>query len=497
MGAGILALLAGSATAQADSCQGTISNNADTIVCQADGNADNTPLATGDGDDGITINSGTFASGIDGQWRNDTFSMNGGYIRYLDGRGGEDIFYLNGGIIDGIAGLAVLAGDDADTITLDGAQVLGTIRGENGNDIFYLLSGSATSVEGDDNFGATGRDLIVLNGANIGAIAGQGDNDTIDLLSGTVDFVFGNEGNDQITLNGASLGVDAGFGLINGDEGDDTIDLRSGTVLQNAGVGGVSGGDGNDLITLDGATIEGSIFGNADNDGIYLRSGAVSIVDGGDGNDGIYVYSTFDLTNVTTLSGGDDATSGDGFFDVLHLMGQTVETSDIPVFENFERINLEQSTKITVSEPTFTFDTEVFDIDVTSSLLLTNGGGAGAYAITGMLVNRGLVDLSDGFAGDALAIGGDFVSAVADSRWTPRSTQQPFRTGLPLGATSLALPPESSINDVGDGTGSATPIPVIFVTGATAPGDFALDSGVVTAGLFDYSLNLSGTYLAA
>lgn len=479
-------------TAWADSCQGTFSNNADTVTCQADANADNTPLVLGDGDDVIAIISGTFASGIDAEGDNDTYTMSGGTIGYLNGGSGEDIFNLNGGTINGVALLAILAGDDADTITLDGTDIIGTARGEDGNDIFYLLSGSATSIEGDDNFGATGQDLIILNGANIGAISGQGDIDTINLLSGTADLVQGGQGNDRITLDGATIGVDAGFGIIGGDEGNDTIDLLSGTVIQLGGIGGVSGGGGDDVITLDGATIDGNIFGNADDDRVHLRSGTVAVVDGGDGSDDIYVYDTFGLAVVTTLSGGDDAGSGDGFFDTLHLIGQTVATADIPVFENFERVNLENSTEITVSEPNFTYTTETFDIDGTSSLLLTNGGGAGVFSVTGQLINNGLVDLADGFTGDTFAVGSDFLgrgtfaldvaldaSALADT--------------VTIGGGTLGSTARVHVNDVGSGVGSTTPIPIIFVSGATAPGDFALDSGVVTAGLLDYSLILSGT----
>ena len=124
-------------------------------------------------------------------------------------------------IIDGVYGGAISGGLDNDTITLDGATIIGDIRGGDGDDTINLLAGTVDDVRGDA-IAVTidaGADTITLNGAVVG------------------DDIQGNAGDDSFTLTSGSFGGD-----LLGDLGSDTATIASTFSLASI-VGNLDGGD--------------------------------------------------------------------------------------------------------------------------------------------------------------------------------------------------------------------------------------------------------------
>ena len=372
-------------------------------VLDALGGDDAITYQSGDGTI-VRGNTGNDTIIVDGGFIEGVFNpVNSGFSA-VQGNDGDDTIYLNGGVIGSPGTNTDVAGDQGDisapggndTIILNGATVHGAVRTDGGSENWItltsgsILGGNISGVIGSNQVdyitanpgagqtlliqeainAAAGNDVITLSGGMIGAIdgregsdtivlqgslisrphlgvnrgsfvAGTGD-DTIHLLSGTVEGnVLGDfdgaspaDGDDQITLNGATItgfirgraGADTITLLsgtvgqqVLGDEGSDTINIGDGTNPSAAGpsiISAVRGGTDADAITLHNGTVGGSVTGDAGEDTISLLGGSAGNVDGGDDSDQI----TLTGSSVTSIGGG----SGN---DNIWLTGGTISST--------------------------------------------------------------------------------------------------------------------------------------------------------------------------
>ncbi len=372
-------------------------------VLDALGGDDAITYQSGDGTI-VRGNTGNDTIIVDGGFIEGVFNpVNSGFSA-VQGNDGDDTIYLNGGVIGSPGTNTDVAGDQGDisapggndTIILNGATVHGAVRTDGGSENWItltsgsILGGNISGVIGSNQVdyitanpgagqtlliqeainAAAGNDVITLSGGMIGAIdgregsdtivlqgslisrphlgvnrgsfvAGTGD-DTIHLLSGTVegnvlgdfDGASPDDGDDQITLNGATItgfirgraGADTITLLsgtvgqqVLGDEGSDTIDIGDGTNPSAAGpsiISAVRGGTDADAITLHNGTVGGSVTGDAGEDTISLLGGSAGNVDGGDDSDQI----TLTGSSVTSIGGG----SGN---DNIWLTGGTISST--------------------------------------------------------------------------------------------------------------------------------------------------------------------------
>ena len=229
----------------------------------------------------------------------------------VNGAGGNDTFTLSGGMVTG----NVNGGADNDAFTWSGGTVTGYIDG----------GGNSINVGGTtDRFTATAavNVLVTIDDANtdgdirlrnVERISLSGTNDTLALLSGSVETISAGGGNDQVTVtDGVTYsGASSGASVFNGGSGVDrfvwgegltttgvTLGLATaGGALRFVFAGTSHDGSGNEVpdpisfevFVLDGGTITGNIVGsNSLADQIELLSGMVDgDVDGRGGTDTI------------------------------------------------------------------------------------------------------------------------------------------------------------------------------------------------------------------
>lgn len=206
-----------------------------------------------------------------------------------------------------IDGAVDFAANETKTITIDGV----TYEVKNRQSVASSLSYSKNTITGQitflcDNFTIKGQadvahNILINGGANYfyggnepdrietisgvnNCIYGQGNDDTIILLSGTA---YGGDGNDNITNSGGS---------IYGDAGDDIITVSAG------GTSSYLGGDGNDTFHFYAlqsmATVKGE--GGDDTFHVYSASGA-PVIDGGSGTNTVATENTSSLTKVNVV----------------------------------------------------------------------------------------------------------------------------------------------------------------------------------------------------
>jgi outer membrane autotransporter protein len=264
-------------------------------------------VASGLGNDTITVDGATVLNLVNGNDGNDTINLFSGILSTELNAGNKGVLGELGNDIINLKGTAFVGGN---------------IFGSEGNDELYLVSGEvvgqAQSGADDDVIivgdptGADTRPLRIRRG-----VSGFSGSDTIRVYNGELGGVFGEDfavptigpitGNDFIYLYGgtisahpavAGVAVDGGSGsdliqlggvtpggvtsagstvlaAIRGGAGVDTINLISGTAPS------VDGGADGDIITLAGAVISGTIAGGAGGDTIDLTSGTAGSVDGG------------------------------------------------------------------------------------------------------------------------------------------------------------------------------------------------------------------------
>ncbi len=237
-------------------------------------------VAGGNGSDVVTLNSGTYSAvslgagsdilGLDAAASITTGSIAAG--------AGSDI--ISGTSL--AAGVSVMGGGGADTITLTGGFGGGTgdvINAGAGNDSI-VVSGAAILSKIN---GAMGSDTITVEALASGAsIAGAAGADVILLSAVTDASVLGGAGTDSLTIS--SL---INTGEMIGGGGNDTIVIGAGSTFDSLTV---QGGAGTDSIKFSGA-VSGADFGT-------LEFGAFT-------DSTVSAYDTVDITAVT---GGEAAT---------------------------------------------------------------------------------------------------------------------------------------------------------------------------------------------
>jgi outer membrane autotransporter protein len=297
-----------------------------------------------------------------------------------------------------------------------------------------------------------------------------------------------------------------------GGSGNVTV-TTAGTVT-----GGAILGLGDDVFNLTGGAYSGTIIGDdavastADGDDTFNWSGG-TLVGGFRGQNGsdtaLVTASSYDGSQV--LDGGDDLSTADGWIDTLTLQGLTATTSGA---------NLTGWENLIVDGGTMSFTDElVTGSSVGTGLIITNGGTVNAgtafaltgnmmvhagatfagtaarsgVSVTGSVSNSGLIDLSDGAAGNVLSVGGNWAGsngvvrldvALGDSS---SETDRISIGGDASGSTALAVQNAGGLGAQTTGDG----ILLVEVEGTSAAGAFTL-AGPVDAGAFFYTLSQGG-----
>lgn len=249
------------------------------------------PVATGGGDDSVTVGACFVQAPLVLGLGSDTLKQTGGMIGSVDLGAGVNSFIHSRGDTGAISG-----GAQSDTIAWSGGTAASMDMGA-GDDTLMLSKGAITGVvamgAGVDRLSMTGGEI---NGwVNFTAVDGMGDHFTIS--KGTIDgdVNFGN-GNDVVTVNGGTI---SGIG---GGDGADAITITKGyvrwidfgqtdavgdTLIMTGGVldHGVVSGKGADRVALSGAArINGFIDLGAGADTVTGAAGHDFVRDGGGGD---------------------------------------------------------------------------------------------------------------------------------------------------------------------------------------------------------------------
>ncbi|MEX0921953.1 MAG: autotransporter outer membrane beta-barrel domain-containing protein [Rhodovibrionaceae bacterium] len=422
----------------------------------------------------------------------------------LEGNGGDDQININTSIL-GRAGAGVaLGGDGNDFINIFDGSVVG-----------QLSTGSGTIT------GNAGEDTIVFNASVLGQegagiVRGGDDNDTINILNGSVlgqnsggdAEVTGNSGEDTILIDASTLGQD-GSAVVRGGSENDLITIANGSVIgQNAtGSGTVEGNAGEDVITITdsfvGSLGMGLVDGGVDNDGITLAGtthlNATSMVLGGGGDDSVTLFDTVTADAGATLdgeAGGMDNLildgSGSGLFDgtitqqnfellTKQGTGAWIWTTNAAFSEGasidngiFELNAILTADTFIAPLGTLSGTGEVIgDVDNDGTITPAGPGTIGTLTFTGNYDGGGVLMLdtvigASGSPSDMLVITGT-VSDVTTVQVTD------FGGGTP--------------QFTGDGPGNGILL-VDVSAGSTDGDDFALQDGPIDVGFFTYELNL-------
>lgn len=239
--------------------------------------------------------------------------------------GADNITIIGGETKNIISGKDQRGSNNEANIVLDGVKVVGDVDiKSNGNSSIDVKNGS--QVSGVINAG-NGKDSVVVNGAsNVSSIKTNGGNDNIQVLNNSnVSDINSGAGNDKINLVDSKVEntIFAGAGddkvyldnskadNIKGYAGNNTIELSEGSVAQN-----IMGGSGNDNISLSNKSSAENIKGSEGNDVIKLSDGssvkkifgdAGSDVIGLDGKSKVNVISGNDGDDFIALKGGSSA----------------------------------------------------------------------------------------------------------------------------------------------------------------------------------------------
>lgn len=404
---------------------------------------------------GISYN-GIYANNSGTDLSIETARVNGGNYGIQAANTGTGVLSVkSSGSITGTGGSGIFAngGGASAGVIIDVGDVSGV-----GNGIYASHSGS-----GALSLKSTGTVTGTANG--IDAVAGNGLDITVNNVSGGTNGIQASNSGmaaTSIVVNGTVTGL-SDYGIRTLNTADTNITLNSG-----AAVGGGSGlaiyNDGGDSITtvLSGASLAGSVSLNDGSDDLTFAGG--------------------DFSGVTLLDGGDDADVADGFVDTLSFVGSSGNIA-ASALVNWENIVI--GTGVTVG---------LTDSSLTTALLsISNGGvlsvGSG-LSLTGGLSNAGTINAQDGVADDAITVSGNYLGGGAlaiDVDFATDSSDTLTIAGNVTGGTT-----QVNINEVTSGTATGNDIVVIDVTGTTSTTDFALSSGAITSGAYDYDLGLTG-----
>ena len=263
------------------------------------------------GDDVVNISGGTI--GTLGDFINlelgagaDSFTMSGGTIfGSVLGQGGGNTFDISGGTING----AVFAGSEDDTVTISGTANItagdpDSVGLEDGDDTFTMTGGTLAGAVS----GGAGADALTVSGGFIGGfLAGNDGDDEINVLGGSItQEVIGGLGDDVITIGGGTIGS-----TVSGDDGADQIIISGGTIGTTVGPADVDLGAGADVFQMSAGTVSGSVFGLGGGDTFDISGGTIGgSLFAGSENDTVTISGTANIAggapDSVGLEDGDD-----------------------------------------------------------------------------------------------------------------------------------------------------------------------------------------------
>lgn len=476
--------------------------NAGTIASTGTGVA----AVTARGDGNAITNSGTItgAMGVLTDGANNSLT-NTGQITGTSGAAismtGDAATITNAGTITGSGGTAIVTGAGADTLTMQGGTINGSVDQGAGADRYAMSAGTVTGAVQQGN----GIDDFRMTGGTIGSLQ-QGDNrDTFFMSGGTITGAF--EDGDVATMTGGTIGrVDMKLdnnvftmsgGTIRGNLvtgfGNDTITLSNGTIGGNISVSG-----GTDSVTVTGGHVVGEIRMSTGNDTFTWSDGGQidGLIDLGPDND------TALLRNLTAaqLASNAGLTGGTGT-DSLTL--QNVQAAGVARYTQWESIQL-QGSRLALDGDLTLGDagtrTGTLDIDAASTVQAVAGtAGSVSPAVAGDNVtvnNAGTLDLTGGQAANRMTIVGNYngmagqvkVESVLGPDDAP-SDRLIVSQGTIGGTSALA------VSNLG-GTGAPTELNGIMVVqatnGATSSNSAFALPGTLRAGAYQYFLYKGG-----
>lgn len=317
--------------------------------------------------------------------------------------------------------------------------------------------------------------------------------------NGAVIYASNTQPTGKVTVtNRATLTSTAGVGIdISAALGDNTVNSYA-NINPGAGLNTILGGPGKDAVTLFSGVLNGGISTGAGDDTLNAQGGSVvGAIQLGDGSDVLTLGAGFNRSQVSSLDGGDDADSADGFVDTLNWEAgsATVATGYL---KNWERIVVASGNAITWAGATPLVTGTGSDANGPLGLVIRAGASAiraaGNLSVTGDISNQGLIDLQ----ATSLAASGQFTGGgtVNMNVVLNNGTAQPASQTLTFGSVASGAPTTLNLANIG-GTGAATTgngILVATVTGASPAGAFVLAGpGYMDLGGFRYTLQQVGS----
>lgn len=227
----------------------------------------------------------------------------------------------------------------------------------------------------------------------------------------------------------------------------------------------------------------------------------------GDGSDGATVYTqNFDPS--FSFDGGDDLSTADGMIDTLTFSGITATVTGANL-TNWENVVVDGSL-LSFSDNALTTGSDAGTglliqgggtVDGGTAFALTGngdvasdgafvgmGGGSGAYSVTGVLVNDGVVNTKDGAVGDTLTVGSysGSGSLLFDVDFQTDAADTLVVTGDVTGGITTIV-----VNAI-TATGTGNDVLMVDVTGSSPAGMFMLASSPLNVGGRLYSLEQIG-----
>lgn len=336
-------------------------------------------------------------------------------------------------------GSITIAQTDTGTITSQGDAIVAvSTQGKS-----VVTAGQLTSVAGTgvNAYGSLGVDVTTLAGKTLssqldgirltvptttspstvtqnGTIVSSAGNgiDTTQALGGTTIVNMGN-----ITA------ISAGKFVISGSDAVENVTQAAGTLTGNTELGG-----GNDVMTANGGTVIGGI-------GMGL------------GSDTLTLSSPFDVSQLTYLDGGDDASDADGMIDILQigtsLTGSSTSAGtagDVKIV-NWENINIGNASTLTL-----TGDLSAARTGILAGSTLALSPTTTSATVTGDVANAGTIDLHTGNTApvNSLTINGNYTGKngsklLVDSTWNNANsltTDSLTINGSASGSTTVSVP---------------------------------------------------------
>ncbi|ALN65983.1 outer membrane autotransporter barrel domain protein [Lysobacter antibioticus] len=335
---------------------------------------------------------------------------------------GDDVFDLAGTLDTGSGGLTLGAGDDR-FIVHETTAAIGTVEGGLGNDTLEANIGGGFNVPLGSMLGF---ESLAKSGAGALQINGPSEFIDVDVIGGLLEVSASGSVTAQNTTVAAGSTLRA-TGLYSGTSGDDTFD-SAGTVI-----GRFEFGAGNDTAEFRGGDVSG-------------------------------------LTRFDGGVGGEDRVN-------FHSM--VLDQADVSALSNWERVDLQQGTQLTLSAPLNLGG--LLSIDPTSELI-----GLGGASLTGNVANSGLITVG----GNRFGISGNYAGGGRLALTVSPGAR--VSGGLDIGGDVTGT---TAVSFLGDGTDTATNAnEKVSIRVIAAPNDNAATEGnFVAAGATDGVVRLNGS----